>query len=288
MSKIAISVETAADLSPELLARYQIETIPFTILLGERTAKDGEVHSQDLFDYVAKEKKLPHTSAINIEEFVAYFQGLLAKGYDSIVHISLSSGISSACQNAAIASKDFDGQVEVIDSRVLSTGIGLLGIYAAELRDAGYPQEKIAEAIKERIPHDQTSFALENVEYLYMGGRCSALARFGVNTLHIKPQIIMDPVNGTMHSGKKFMGKTEVWVMKYVEETLKTYDSFDPKRVFITYSSMEDEVVALVEKRLYEAGFQEVLKTRAGATISTHCGPHCLGILYLNDGPHEI
>ncbi len=287
MSKIAISVETAADFSPELIKEFDIKVIPFTIVLGDKEVKDGDAKSEDLFAYVEKSGKLPRTSAVNASEFSSFF-GELLKSYDEIVHISLSSGISSACQNAVVASEEFNGKVHVIDSRVLSTGIALLAIYAARLRDAGYDANEITEKVKERIPSDQTSFGLENVEYLYKGGRCSALARLGVNLLKIKPQIIMDPKEGKMRSAKKFRGNTEKWVLDYVEATLEENNNPDLERIFITYSSMEKEVLDKVESRLKERGFRNVSLTMAGATISTHCGPHCLGILYLNDGEHPI
>ncbi len=287
MSKIAISVETAADFSPELLKEFAIPTIPFTIVMGEKEAKDGEVRSEDLFAFVEKTGTLPHTSAVNVGEFDSFFKELL-KDNDEIVHISLSSGISCAYQNAVTASSSFEGKVHVIDSHVLSTGIALLALYAVRLRNAGYSASEIVKAVERRIPNDQTSFGLENVEYLYKGGRCSALARLGVNLLKIKPQIIMDPMTGKMKSAKKFRGNTEKWVLDYVDATLEENDNPDLERVFITYSSMEDEIVEKVAERLKQRGFRNVSPTRAGATISTHCGPHCLGILYLNDGEHPV
>lgn len=287
MSKIAITVETAADFSPELLKKYDIKTIPFTIVMGETMVKDGEAKSQDLFDYVSKTGKLPKTSAVNASEFDAFFKEVL-KDHEEIIHISLSKGISCACNNAEEAAKNFNGKVHVIDSHVLSTGIALLAIYAKELVDANYDAETIVKLVKERVPFDQTSFVLENVEYLFKGGRCSALARLGVNLLKIKPQIIMVPSSGTMKSAKKFRGPTEKWVLDYVETTLNENTNPDLEHIFITYSSMEDPIVDKVEARLKEAGFKHIYRTLAGATISTHCGPHCLGILYLNDGPHPI
>lgn len=287
MSKIAISVETAADFTPELLQKFDIHTIPFTIVMDEKEGKDGELKSQDLFDFVSRTGRLPRTSAVNVGEFEDYFKELL-KNYDEVVHISLSSGISCASQNAFTASKAFAGKVFAVDSMVLSTGIALLAIYACNLRDNGYGASEIAEKVKERIPNEQTSFALENVEYLYKGGRCSALARLGVNLLKIKPQIIMDPKTGKMHSAKKFRGNTEKWVLDYIDTTLEEFNNPDLENVFITFSSMEEPIVEKGIAKLKARGFKNIYPTQAGATISTHCGPHCLGILYLNDGAHPI
>lgn len=287
MKPIAISVETAADLAPALLKEFDIAVLPFTIVLGSEEKKDGEVHSQDLFDFVAKTGVLPRTAAVNVGEFDAHFKKLLSE-YESIVHISLSSGISCAYQNAKIAAEAFDGKVSVIDSRSLSTGIATLAVYATKLRDAGYDAKEIVDLVSKRIPSLQTSFALENVEYLFKGGRCSALARLGVNLLKIKPEIVLDPALGTMKNTKKFRGPREKWVLDYVEDALKDYPNPDLDLVFITASSMDPEIVEKVRARLKERGFKRIEYTNAGATISTHCGPNCLGILYINDGPHPI
>jgi len=286
---ICISVESAADLSKELIAKYGLDVIPFTLVLGDKQGYDGDVTAKDLFEYTDKNGKLPHTSAINTGEFNTYFEKLL-KTYDCVIHLSLSSGISSACQNAMIASSSFgEGKIYVIDTHSLSTGIALLAIYAAKLRDAGKTPEEIVSLVKERLPFDQTSFALESVNYLYKGGRCSALAALGANLLRLKPQIIMKTKDGKMTSGKKFRGPIKKWVMDYVEETLKEFNNPDKSLIFVTHTIYENhEVVDMVKERLVQEGFETIYETYAGGTISCHCGPNCLGILYLNDGEHLI
>ena len=170
--KIAISVESTVDLSKELIKQYNLEMIPFTVLLGETAYQDGDITSQDIFDFVAKEKVLPRTSAINDFQYREYFDDLLAKGYDAIIHISLSSEISSSCSHALQTATKYDN-VYIIDSRSLSTGIALLAIYAAKLRDKGVKPEEIVEKVKARIPYVQASFVIQTLEYLHKGGRCS-------------------------------------------------------------------------------------------------------------------
>lgn len=286
---ICISVESAADLSKELIAKYRFEVIPFTLVLGDKQGYDGDIVAKDLFEYTEKNGKLPHTSAINAGEYETYFAGLL-KTYDAVIHFSLSSGISSACQNATLVASSFpEGKVNVIDTHSLSTGIALLAIYAARLRDAGKSPEEIVSLAKERIPNDQTSFALESVNYLYKGGRCSALAALGANLLRLKPQIIMKTEDGKMTSGKKFRGPIKKWVMDYVEATLEEFNNPDKELIFVTHTIYENhEVVEMVKERLKKEGFRTIYETYAGGTISCHCGPNCLGILYLNDGEHPI
>lgn len=283
--KIAISAESTIDLPKEVLAEFDIRTVPFTLVMDDTTALDGEVHAEDLFAFVEKTGKLPKTSAVNEFQYEEFFQKLLNEGYDAIIHFSLSSKISSACNNAILASKKFKN-VYVIDTLALSTAIAVQAIYGRKLADKGYSPEEIVEKVKARIPNVQTSFVLETVNYLYKGGRCSALAKLGANLLHIKPKIIMK--DGSMTSTKKYRGNMMKVVMDYVEDTLKESKKIDHDLVFITSSSAPDDVVEAVRARLEKEGFRRIVPTHAGATITCHCGPHTLGILYYDDGDQTL
>ena len=284
---ICISAETTVDLTPEILAEFDIRTIPFTLVMGEKQGLDGEITPEDLFAYTEATGKLPRTSAVNAFQYQEHFRALL-KEYDYIIHFSLSSGISSACQNATLTSHEdeFEGKVTVIDSQTLSTGIALLCLYARKLARAGKTPDEIVEACQARVPYSQTSFSLESVNYLYMGGRCSMLQMLGANVLKLKPEIYVK--EGKMVSGAKYRGPMMKVVMEYVEDALKLFPNPDYEEVFLTYSTAPEEVLTAVKARLEKAGFKNIRVTRAGGTISCHCGPHSLGILYINDGPHPI
>lgn len=285
--KISISAETTIDLTKELLEEFDISTIPFTIVMGEETGYDGEVTPEDLYAYVAKSNQLPRTAAINVYQYTEYFKELL-KTHDHVIHFALSSEISSSCSNAIAASQDEEvaGKVTVIDSRSLSTGIALHALYARKLARAGKSPQEIVDAVLPRIPYGQASFSLESVNYLYKGGRCSMLQMLGANVLKLKPEIFVK--DGKMVSGAKYRGPMKKVVLEYVEDTLKLFPNPDKEEVFLTYSTAPDDVVDAVRDRLAKEGFKNIRITRAGATISCHCGPHCLGILYINDGPHPI
>ncbi len=283
--KIAISAESTIDLPKEILAEFDIKTVPFTLVMDDTQALDGEVNAEDLFKFVEKTGKLPKTSAVNEFQFEEHFKKLFDEGYEAIIHFSLSSKISSACQNVIKASEKFKN-VYIIDTLALSTSIALQAIYGRKLALAGKEPEEIVKLVKERINGLQTSFVLETVNYLYKGGRCSALAMFGANLLHIKPKIIMD--NGAMTSTKKYRGNMMKVVSEYVEDTLAEANNMDKSLVFITSSSAPSDVVDAVKERLKKAGFERIVPTQAGATITCHCGPHTLGILYYNDGEHKI
>ena len=282
--KVAISVESTVDLSKELLKQYNIEMIPFTVLLGEDAYLDGEITSQDIFDFVAKEKVLPRTSAINDFQYREYFEGLFAKGYEAIIHISLSSEISSSFSHAEKTASKLDN-VYIIDSRSLSTGIALQAIYASKLRDKGLDPKVIVEKVKARTPYVQASFVIQTLEYLHKGGRCSGLLRFGATILRIKPQIIVS--DGKMAPAKKYIGRKSQVVAQYCKDTLEQFANPDLSVGFVTHTQATPEMVAVAIEALKERGFKTIYETTAGATITSHCGPQTLGILFINDGNND-
>ena len=163
--KIAITAESTVDLTKELLEKYDIKTLPFTVILGDNEYKDGEITSSDIFKFVEENKILPKTSAINEAQYSEFFEEVL-KDYDAIVHFCLSGEISSACKNAKLAKESFNN-VFVVDSRSLSTGIALLAIYARELAESGKSAEEIFELCENRTKDVQASFVVKKLDYLH-------------------------------------------------------------------------------------------------------------------------
>lgn len=278
--KIAVSVESTHDLSKELLEKYDIKVIAYQITLGDMTFKDGEYSTEEMFAFVDKYKKLPKTTALNEFEYQEFFEEL-KKDYDAVIHICLSGGITSSCGNAERAAGNVEN-VFVVDSKSLSTGIGLLAICARELADKGLAPERIAEILKERREYNQTSFVIERLDYLYKGGRCNSLQLLGANLLRIRPSIILK--NGKMVMHKKYRGNMTQVVAKYCQDTAEEFNTPDLTRAFITYTSATPEMVAEAKKVCEQMGFKEIIETFAGGTIASHCGAHTIGILYFNDG----
>lgn len=281
--KIAISVESTNDLSKELLEKNDIKVVPFQITLGDETFNDGEKSTLDIFEYVDKTGVLPKTNAINDYGYTEYFESL-KKDYDAVVHISLSSGLSSSCSNAMRVSKDLDN-VYVVDSLSLSTGIGLLALYAKDLANEGLDAKTIAEKCQERVKNLQVSFVIERLDYLYKGGRCSSLQRLGANILKLHPRIVVK--DGKMGSDKNYRGSMAKVVAKYCEDTLDEFNNPDFTRVFITYTTATQEMVESAKNALVDKGFKNIYETHAGCTIASHCGANTLGILYFNDGKNN-
>lgn len=279
--KIAISAESTIDLTKELLEKYDIKTIPFIVLLGEKEGYDGEITPKEIFDYVDQTAVLPKTSAINDYNFEEYFKNLLNE-YDAVVHVSLSSAISSTYQHANIAAGKLRN-VYVVDSKSLSTGIALLCIYGRELAEQGLAANEIAKQLRARTKAVQASFVVNTIDYLFKGGRCSSLQRFGANLLRLKPQIVVNN-DGKMSSGKKYRGKNRDVVDQYCMDTLAKFNNPDKSIVFVTHSLASQDMVDCAIEILQRHGFKTIYTTVAGATISSHCGPKTLGILYFNDG----
>ena len=277
--KIAISTESTVDLTKELINENDVKIVPFTVLLGNNAGLDGEITGKDIIEFVNKNNVLPKTSAVNRIQYEEHFSKIL-KDYDAVVHISLSSKLSSAYENALAVSKELKN-VFVIDSQSLSTGIALLVLYAKELADKGFSAKEIVSEVEKRVPFVQASFELKRVDYLYKGGRCSVLSLLGANLLKIRPQILLK--DGKMIAGKKYRGNFKRVVENYVNDVLEEYSNPDLTRVFLTYTTAEPEIIDYVKEVLSVRGFKNVLVTVAGATITSHCGEDCLGILYIND-----
>ena len=278
--KIAISAESTIDLPKELLSLYDIHTLPYTIILGDKEYLDGEILPEQIFKFYEDTKTLPKTSAINSLQYQEHFNSLL-KDYDGVIHFCLSSEISSSCKNAMEAAEKFKN-VYVVDTKSLSTGIALQAIYASKLIKDGLDINDIYESVLKRVSYVQASFVLKKLEFLYKGGRCSALSYFGANLLQIRPQIILK--DGKMGPHKKYRGNMEKVVKSYCDDTLEEFNNPDLSIGFVTYTTASDEMLEIAKNSLINRGFKKIYCTKAGATISSHCGESTLGILYINDG----
>lgn len=276
--KICVSAESTVDLSKELLKKYNIHTTPFGINFNDQLVEDGEGVAEEIFAFVEKSKVLPKTSAVSPEQYENYFTEL-KKDYDAIIHITLSSNMSCAYNNACLIAREMEN-VYVIDSKNLSTGIALLAIYASSLVKKGLSAEEINYMVNARVDKVKSSFVLDQLKYMYKGGRCNAVTLLGANLLKIKPQIVVS--NGKMGVGKKYRGAINKVIETYANDVIAELGDTDKSIVFITHSSEMTEAEKIVEEKLKSAGFETIYNTFAGGTICSHCGPGCLGILYMD------
>lgn len=278
--KIAITSDSTLDLSKELLEKYDITVLPLNLLLGDDEYKDGDISNEEIFNFVDKTGVLPKTSAANEADFEEFFSEVLKK-YDRIIHFDISSEMSTTYASAVKASRSFDGKVEVIDSKTLSTGIALLAIYARNLTKTEKNIKVIADKVRARVDKVQVSFVVDRLDYLHKGGRCSSVALLGANILKIRPQIIVK--DGKMGSYKKYRGAMPSVVTKYCKDVLDEFHNPDKSIIFITCSSDSPELFKAAHDVVDSYGFENVYETKAGCIVSCHCGPSTIGILYIND-----
>lgn len=282
MNKAIISADSTCDIGPELQKRYGVRLLNWRILLdGKEYLDNVSIKPDDLYRAWRERGVLPKSTGATSEEYKAHFQPMIDEGYE-IVHIGLGSSLSCSYQNAVQATRE-TGHVVTIDSQNLSTGFGLLVLEAAELAQQGLSAEEIAARVEALRPRSHASFLLDTLEFMKAGGRCSSLAAFGASLLQLKPGIEVDASDaGRMHVGKKYRGKMEQCLVQYVRSKLEGRTDLDLRRVFITHSGSPESDIAAVRREVERcADFREILVTRASCTISAHCGPRTLGVLFL-------
>ncbi len=277
--KVKVCSDSVCDLSAELREKYALDILPLYVMLDGKEHRDGvDIVPEDIYNHVAAGGAIGSTAAISVADYIEFFQKQL-ENCDELVHFQISSSMSSCYQNACIAAEEV-GNVYPIDSENLSTGIGLLIIDACEMAEKGMSAKEIQEAINARRSKVEASFVVDSVDFLHKGGRCSAVAALGANLLGLKPCI--EVKDGAMGVAKKYRGKIGKCLVQYVRERLEGREDIDTKRIFITNSgNFSDEELQAVEdevKKYHEFG--EILRTRAGCTVSNHCGPKTLGILF--------
>ena len=279
--EILITADSTCDLPREIVEERGIEIIPLSILLGDNEYLDGvDITPADIFSFVEQGGTLPKTAAAPPSRYYDVFERAVNEG-KRVVHISLSSGISSSYQNACVAASEFD-DVFVVDSKSLCTAMGLLVLKACDFRDKGLDAKKIADKVTKLVPKISASFVLNSLEYLHKGGRCSGVARFGANVLGIKPGIAVDS-DGKMDVAKKYRGKMDAVYKQYVSDCLADANKIDSSRIVIADSGgIEPSVIAFVKGLVEGNGkFDEIIFAEAGCTISSHCGPKTLAVFYI-------
>ena len=279
---VKIISDSTCDLSPELVNRYDIDILPLHILLGEKEYMDGKnITPDEIFAWSDAHKTTPKTSAPSLADAIEILKPY-AEEKREVICFSISSSMSTSGNVMRLAADELEATdlVTVIDSANLSTGIGLLVIEAAEMAQAGKSAEEISAKIEKLKSKVRASFVVDTLTYLYRGGRCNAVAAMAGSVLKLHPKIVVE--NGAMDASKKYRGKLKSVIMSYVKDMEQELKNARSERVFITHSGCEREIVEEVRAYLQSLGvFEEILETRAGGVISSHCGPGTLGVLFI-------
>ncbi len=281
-AKILLSADSTCDLGNELKEKYNVNYYPFYVILDGQQYYDGvDISTEEVYKIYNEKGVLPKTAASGVGDYINHFKDWIDDGYE-IVHINIGSGISSSYQNCCVAAKELGGKVYPIDSRNLSSGTGLLVLEAAKRIEKGLSAKEVQEQVSALTSKVESSFVIDTLKFLYAGGRCSTVAALGANLLKLKPCIEVSNKDGSMEIGKKYRGDLDKALVQYVNDRLKGRDDIDNSNIFITHSGISKERIELVKeevKKLYN--FENIHVVKASCTISAHCGPNTLGILFL-------
>lgn len=277
--KIIITSDSTTDLGEELIARYGVKILPLKVALGDKTYIDGvNVNPDMIYAHYNEMGELPQTAAPNLAECIDFFKAFTDEGY-AVVHFTISSDMSSSYSNAAIAAQEFDN-VHVVDTRNLSTGGGLLVVTACEMAQKGMAAEEIAKACRDMTDRVSASFIVDDLTFLHKGGRCSALAALGANLLKLKPCIEVS--GGKMDVSRKYRGKFEKVLPQYIADQLGDVSRIETDHIFVTHAGCDEEICQMCAEEVRKlVNVKEVHITRAGCTISSHCGRNTLGVLFI-------
>lgn len=277
--RIFISSDSTCDLSRSYLEEHNIGILPLYVIKNGENFRDGvDITAQDIFQHVAAGGDLCSTAANNVDDYLSFFQQK-RKEYDAVIHINISSDFSSCYQNACIAAEELS-EVYVVDSRNLSTGHGLVVCQAVKLAENGaLSPAEIAAELRDFTQRVEASFILDNLEYLRKGGRCSSIVALGANLLKLKPCI--EVKDGKMAVGKKYRGKFDKCVLEYVRERLDGRSDIDYGRIFITRTTLPEQLSRDIRAEVEKHPFEIIEETTAGCTVSCHCGPDTIGVLFV-------
>jgi len=282
MAKIGIASDSTCDLSKELLDRYGIAILPLHVILEDKEFRDGvDITPKDIYAWSDQTKKTPKTAAFSPTEAEEFLKEQL-KTYDELIFFDVSDTMSSSRSVMQVAAQTIgvSDKVYVIDSMSLSTGIGLLVVEAAILAKEADSAKAVVDEVLALRPRVRASFVVDTLVYLYRGGRCSGTAALLGSTIKLHPSIHV--IDGSMQVGKKYRGNMDRVVKNYVDDQIEQMMGADPARIFITHSGSNPLIVNEVRKQLSELGyFREIIETRAGSVISSHCGPGTLGVLFI-------
>ncbi len=282
MSKIRVMADSTCDLSPELIEKYEITVLPLNIVMDDVCYLDGvETTPDKIYEWADANRTTPKTSAPGIEAAVEFLRPVVEAG-DEVCYLGISEQMSATCQVLRLAAEELEyaEHVCVVDSKNLSTGIGLQVLYAAELAQSGCSLAELDEKLKEYRERVRASFVVDTLTYLQRGGRCSAVTALMGNALKLKPRIAV--TDGKMGVSKKYRGNQKKTVMDYVKDMEEDFLRAEKARVFITHSGIAQEIIDDVKSYLESLRyFDAIYVTRAGGVISSHCGPGTLGVLFV-------
>lgn len=279
---IKIISDSTCDLPEEIIQKYGVVILPLHIHLGEREYKDGlNISPEEIFEWCKDNGTTPKTSAIALDDTINIFRQYAEEGYE-LICFTISEYMSTSGNVMRIAADELGiaSKVHVINSQNLCAGIGLLIVEAAEMIKMGKATREIVDEIQFLKSKVRSSFIVDSLTYLYMGGRCSSIEAMAGSMLKIHPKIVVE--DGKMHAGKKYRGKLSSAIMSYMYDMEEELREANRDRIYIAWAGCDDAYVKMVREYVEELNvFDEITVTKAGGVISSHCGPGTLGIFFI-------
>lgn len=282
MQKIKIVTDTTADLTKLIYEKLDCEVLPLYVTINGKEYLDTyELTTKQLYEIVDKTNELPKTSAVTPEKFLEVFKKLKEEGYDGALVTGIGSNMSSTMQSANIAKAEItDFEIEIVDSRNLSTGTGLLIMYGRDYLNSGHSLKETVDYLNMLVPRVRAQFIVEKLDFIYKGGRISGAKYLFGKILKAHPFIQMnDGVLGVAATPKgKIYKALDFQYNVFLEDKAKgIMDDY----IFITHSEGHEFAKYYQEKIKADVDYNKVITTEAGAVISSHCGRGTIGILYV-------
>ncbi len=280
MRNIILSTDSTSDLNQEILDTYNIKQYPYSIIVGDKSYKDNvDISPEDIFRIYEEDKLLPKTAAINVAEYMDYFDHILGEN-NQVIHINLAASLTSAHNNCLLAAEELEG-IYPVNSQNLSSGSGLLVLKAIDLMEEGLEADDLVKELENHRNKIHMSFILDTLDFLHAGGRCSKIASLGANLLKIKPVINVDNQSGAMTIGNKYKGSLVKTLKKYIKDKLVSIDNINPHRIFLVHSGVDQKYIDIAKEEIMKViNFEKIYVTTASCTISCHCGPNTIGIAF--------
>lgn len=278
---IRIISDSTSDLSEEIIEKYGIAIVPLYVRLGSEEKKDGvDITPEEIYKWSDSSGETPKTAAPSVQDYMNILED---NSGDEFIVFTISSTMSASNNNCRLAVEELEmeDRVRVIDSENLSTGIGLLIMETVDCISEGKSLDEIAKYLDDVKKRVRASFVIDTLTFLHRGGRCSGIAAIVGNTLKLHPKIVVS--GGSMHPDKKYRGSSDKCIMNYVKDMKDELLQAKNDRVFITHSGCNSEIVDEVRNFLKNLDiFLDIVETRAGSVVSSHCGPGTLGVLFIS------
>ena len=279
-AKTAIMVDSGCDISEEFIEQYDIKVLRLKVLYGDRMYSDG-LDIDPLEVYRRFPQEIPTTSTPNMYEVSELVNEIKSEGYEKIIGITISSGLSGTYNAVAMAFEEEDIETFAFDTKNISIGAGLLAMWAAKKLSEGWTFEAVKHGLNDKINDSKVFFYMDTLDYLRKGGRISPAVAIVGKALNLKP-IISCNEKGTYYTVSKIRGQHKG--LEKLMDSLKDYIG-DKKAYLAIMNGDGTRYLDVIRARIKEMFPQceVVVDKQITATMAIHTGPGLIGVGVLFD-----